>query len=80
MSRLAARLSDAGFIVDNLDYPSTRETFDEPVAGLARAMERDSASCPKIHFVGYSVGARGSWTASSRSSGSTDRLELSLGK
>jgi palmitoyl protein thioesterase len=57
MSRLSRRLSDAGFLVDNLDYPSTREPFDELVSGLARAMERDSASCPRIHFVGYSLGA-----------------------
>jgi triacylglycerol lipase len=57
MSRLADRLSDAGFVVNNLDYPSTREPFDELVAGLVRAVERDSASCPRIHFVGYSLGA-----------------------
>jgi len=57
MSRLAGRLSAAGFLVDNVDYPSTREPFDELVAGLARAVERDSASCPKTHFVGYSLGA-----------------------
>jgi alpha-beta hydrolase superfamily lysophospholipase len=57
MSRLAGRLSDAGFHVDNLDYPSTREPFDELVAGLTGAVEHDSASCPKIDFVGYSLGA-----------------------
>ena len=57
MSRLAGRLSDAGFHVDNLDYPSTREPFGELVARVARAAEHDSASCPKIHFVGYSLGA-----------------------
>jgi hypothetical protein len=57
MSRLAGRLSDAGFLVDNLDYPSTREPFDELVASLSRAVEHDSASCPKIDFVG--VLARG---------------------
>jgi pimeloyl-ACP methyl ester carboxylesterase len=57
MSRLAGRLSDAGFLVDNLDYPSTREPFDELVASLSRTVEHDSASCPKIHFVGYSLGA-----------------------
>jgi triacylglycerol lipase len=57
MSRLAERLSDAGFLVDNLDYPSTREPFDELVANLSRAVEHDSASCLKIHFVGYSLGA-----------------------
>jgi len=57
MSRLAGRLSAAGFAVDNLDYPSTKESFDELVDGLSRAAERDSASCPKIHFVGYSLGA-----------------------
>src|SRR5262245_8590730 len=27
MSRLADRLSDSGFLVDNLDYPSTHEQF-----------------------------------------------------
>jgi triacylglycerol lipase len=57
MSRLARRLSDAGFFVDNLDYPSTRKPFDELVAGLAPVMNRDSASCSKVHFVGYSLGA-----------------------
>ena len=57
MSRLAGRLLDAGFLVDNLDYPSTREPLDRLVAELARAVERDSASCPKTHFVGYSLGA-----------------------
>jgi hypothetical protein len=31
MSRLAGRLSDPGFLVDNFDYPSTREPFDELV-------------------------------------------------
>ena len=46
-----------GLAVDNLDYPSTKESFDELVDGLSRAAERDSASCPKIHFVGYSLGA-----------------------
>jgi triacylglycerol lipase len=57
MSRLVERLSDAGFLVDSLDYPSTREPFDELVAGLTGAVEHDSATCPKIHFVGYSLGA-----------------------
>jgi triacylglycerol lipase len=57
MSRLVERLSDAGFLVDSLDYPSTRDAFDELVASLSRAVEHDSASCPKIHFVTYSLGA-----------------------
>ena len=57
MSRLTERLSDAGFLVDNLDYPSTRKPFDELVAGLSPAVEHDSASCPEIHLVGYSLGA-----------------------
>jgi hypothetical protein len=57
MSRLAERLSDAGFLIDNLDYPSTREPFDSLVASLTRAVKHDSSSCPKIHFVGYSLGA-----------------------
>ena len=43
--------------MDDADYPSTREPFDELVAGLGHAVERDSASCPKIHFVGSSLGA-----------------------
>ena len=57
MSRLVERLSDAGFLVDSLDYPSTRDAFDELVAILSRAVEHDSASCPKIDFAGYSLGA-----------------------
>jgi triacylglycerol esterase/lipase EstA (alpha/beta hydrolase family) len=57
MSRLTERLLDAAFHVYNLAYPSTRETFGELVASLSRVVEHDSASCPKIDFVGYSLGA-----------------------
>src|SRR5205823_12713347 len=31
--------------------------FDELVAGLSHVVERDSAACPKVHYVGYSLGA-----------------------
>ena len=57
MSRLSAKLSAAGYVVYNLDYPSTRRSFPEMVSALARAVDTHRAGCSKVHFVAYSLGA-----------------------
>src|SRR5262245_59229268 len=57
MARIADRLSDAGFVVDNRSYPSTQETFAQLVARLATRVEERKPTCAVQHFVGYSLGA-----------------------
>jgi pimeloyl-ACP methyl ester carboxylesterase len=58
MVKLQAALSAAGFVVDNVDYPSrsaTIEKLSEDVIGLALRNPK-LASCGKIHFVTHSLG------------------------
>jgi len=57
MSGLSAKLSAAGYVVYNLDYPSTRGSFPEMVSVLARAVDVHRTSCLKVNFVAYSLGA-----------------------
>ena len=57
MARLSAKLSAADYVVYNLDYPSTSGSFPEMVSVLAGAVDAHRASCSKVHFVAYSLGA-----------------------
>lgn len=56
MARLSTQLSDARFVVHNLDYPSTEEPFPRLVALLRTRVDHEGAACPAIHFVTYSLG------------------------
>ncbi len=58
MERMAAELTKAGYLVDNIDYPSRDTTVDkmsEQVIGAAMKSDK-LAKCDKIHFVGHSLG------------------------
>jgi len=58
MERMAAALAKAGYVVDNIDYPSRRagvRKLSEEVVGAAMKGEK-LAKCDKIHFVGHSLG------------------------
>jgi len=58
MERMAAALTKAGYVVDNIDYPSRRAgvaTLSEEVVGAAMKSDK-LAKCDKIHFVGHSLG------------------------
>ena len=57
MKHLSKSLSEAGFVVHNLDYPSTRGSFPEMVLLLGRAVAKEAPSCAAIHFVVDSLGA-----------------------
>lgn len=57
MAKLSTKLSAADYVVCNLDYPSTTGSFPEMISVLARAVDAHRASCSKIHFVAYSLGA-----------------------
>src|SRR4029077_5710594 len=57
METLAARLSRAGYVVYNLAYPSTKGSFPEMVAVLARAVDAHRDQHGKVHFVAFSLGA-----------------------
>jgi hypothetical protein len=57
MARLSTRLSDAGFVVHNFDYPSTSEPFARLVDLLEARVDREGPSCAAIHFVTYSLGS-----------------------
>jgi pimeloyl-ACP methyl ester carboxylesterase len=58
MNRMAAALTGAGYLVDNIDYPSRRARvgmLSEQVIGAA--MKNDKlAGCDKVHFVTHSLG------------------------
>jgi hypothetical protein len=56
MAGLARRLSDAGFVVDNLDYPSTRASFPDLVSRLASRVDARAPTCATMHFVTFSMG------------------------
>lgn len=57
MNALAARLSDAGFRVVNIGYPSTRHDIDSLTAYVACQIEqRCTEDSPRIHFVTHSLG------------------------
>jgi triacylglycerol esterase/lipase EstA (alpha/beta hydrolase family) len=54
---LASRLTQAGFEVHNLDYPSTEETIDQLVEMLDGEVERCCLNSEKtVHFVTHSLG------------------------
>lgn len=57
MKPLAEKLTEAGYRVVLVDYPSTEEPFDELVDGLAREIERCCLSDRRpVHFVTHSMG------------------------
>jgi len=58
MDRMAAALTEAGYVVDNIDYPSRRagvRKLSDEVVGAAIKSDK-LAKCDKIHFVGHSLG------------------------
>ncbi|HOC70878.1 MAG TPA: alpha/beta hydrolase [Candidatus Hydrogenedentes bacterium] len=58
MNKMEEKLSQAGFIVENVAYPS-RTASIETLAdeALGQALERSNLKdCPKIHFVTHSMG------------------------
>lgn len=56
MRRLADRLSEAGYTVYNVDYPSMREEFPLLVGRLAAEVDSEAPRCASVNFVGYSLG------------------------
>lgn len=56
MVPLAAHLTEAGFAVHNLAYPSRSEAFPQLVSRLEREVAARTASCDALHFVTYSLG------------------------
>ena len=54
--RLANRLSDAGYTVYRLDYPSMSEDFPRLVSRLAARVDAEAPGCAAINFVSYSMG------------------------
>jgi triacylglycerol lipase len=56
MTKMASALSNAGFVVENVNYPSRTESIanlsDRALAPALKALQ----SCPKIHFVTHSMG------------------------
>ncbi len=58
MRRLENHLSDAGFAVLNVDYPSTKESLDTLVAEyVGTAVSAcEARDCQRIHFVTHSLG------------------------
>ena len=58
MNKMAKRLKEAGFIVENVGYPSRSasiKTLSDDAIGTA--LKSDSLKeCPKIHFVTHSMG------------------------
>ena len=57
MRRLADRLSEAGFTVYSVDYPSRSEDFALLVGRLAAEVDSEAPRCTSLNFVGYSLGA-----------------------
>ena len=58
MQPMAAALARAGFVVENIDYPSRSETIgplSEQVIGAALRSNK-LADCARIHFVTHSMG------------------------
>jgi triacylglycerol esterase/lipase EstA (alpha/beta hydrolase family) len=56
MRPLEKRLTDAGFQVHNLGYPSTERTPEELVANLHAQISACCAAVPRLHFVTHSLG------------------------
>lgn len=57
MDDLAGHLRDAGYVVHNVDYPSTQSTPEELVAWLAREEERCChTGVARLHYVAHSLG------------------------
>lgn len=57
MNKLEKRLSESGYTVYNIDYPSTRHTIHKLTRDLAaRFRSLELASFEKVHFVTHSMG------------------------
>ena len=58
MSRIEHSLLEAGFLVRNLDYPSTKFSISELATQLQTRIlsDRDLQACERIHFVTHSMG------------------------
>ncbi len=56
MSPLASRLTEAGFRVHNMRYPSTDEEPAALIAQLGLRVAQCCDSAPRLHFVGHSLG------------------------
>ena len=58
MSKMAAALTRAGFVVDNVGYPSRTASIDKlSDAAIGRALATPRlAGCSRIHFVTHSLG------------------------
>jgi pimeloyl-ACP methyl ester carboxylesterase len=54
--RLANRLSQAGYAVYNVDYPSMSEDFPRLVSRLAARVAAEAPGCAEVNFVSYSMG------------------------
>jgi len=58
MNKMEKKLKQAGFVVENVAYPSRTASIDLLADGaIGQALERSSLKdCPKIHFVTHSLG------------------------
>ena len=56
MESLATALTDEGYKVINLDYPSRHQTIEEMSAFVASELDRRLPDGHTVHFVGYSMG------------------------
>jgi len=56
MKPLAKQLEQAGYVVHNLDYPSTEHTIGCLAEQLHETIISNTQSVQKVHFVGYSMG------------------------
>ncbi len=58
MKKMAQRLGDAGFVVENVSYPSRTADVETLAANaIESALANPSlADCPRIHFVTHSLG------------------------
>lgn len=56
MRTLAERIRVGGYRVEVIDYPSTKATLEELLAGIDGAIHDCCAEAPRIHFVTYSLG------------------------
>lgn len=56
MRPLATRLTDAGFDVHNLRYPSRKETPEALLAEVTSRIDACCADAPVLHLVGHSLG------------------------
>ena len=56
MQGLADRLAEVGYRVHNLAYPSTEQTPEQLIDGLASALDACCADASRLHFVTHSLG------------------------